>query len=191
MPRRPDPDLEGKILNAAQRLWKKGGETALTMRRVAQAAGTNTPAVYRRFRDREDILRALLQRIRLEIAAELAGISSPEEGCERYLDYALSHPREYELFFQKEYELFHSARSLRAGIKLTKRPVLDIMRLKVTEKLGGSPDDHDRLLVALRMLVHGAAMLLIAKAILPKDVEEARTVFTESVATLLRTADGA
>lgn len=71
MPRRPDPDLEGKILNAAQRLWKKGGETALTMRRVAQAAGTNTPAVYRRFRDREDILRALLQRIRLEIAAEL------------------------------------------------------------------------------------------------------------------------
>lgn len=65
------------------------------------------------------------------------------------------------------------------------------MRLKVTEKLGGSPDDHDRLLVALRMLVHGAAMLLIAKAILPKDVEEARTVFTESVATLLRTADGA
>ena len=161
------------------------------MRRVAQAAGTNTPAVYRRFRDREDILRALLQRIRLEIAAELAGISSPEEGCERYLDYALSHPREYELFFQKEYELFHSARSLRAGIKLTKRPVLDIMRLKVTEKLGGSPDDHDRLLVALRMLVHGAAMLLIAKAILPKDVEEARTVFTESVATLLRTADGA
>ncbi len=55
MPRRPDPDLEGKILDAAQKLWKKGGEKALTMRTVARAAGTNTPAVYRRFRDRDDI----------------------------------------------------------------------------------------------------------------------------------------
>ncbi|MGA8236889.1 MAG: helix-turn-helix domain-containing protein, partial [Candidatus Sulfotelmatobacter sp.] len=117
MPRRADPDLEDKILDAAQKLWKKGGEKALTMRTVARAAGTNTPAVYRRFRDRDDILRGLLQRIRWEIAAQLEGISSPEEGCERYLDYAVSHPREYALFFQKEYELFYSARSLRAGFK--------------------------------------------------------------------------
>ena len=117
MPRRADPKLEGKILDAAQKLWKKGGEKALTMRTVARAAGTNTPAVYRRFRDRDDILRGLLQRIRWEIAAQMEGISSPEEGCERYLDYALSHPREYELFFQKEYELFYSARSLRAGVE--------------------------------------------------------------------------
>ncbi|MGA7359616.1 MAG: hypothetical protein WBW70_12215, partial [Candidatus Sulfotelmatobacter sp.] len=75
------------------------------------AAATNTPSVYRRFRDRDDILRALLQRIRLEVAAALESVFSPEEGCERYLDYALSHAHEYELFFQKEYELFHSARS--------------------------------------------------------------------------------
>jgi AcrR family transcriptional regulator len=102
VPRQPDPDLEGKILNAAQKLWKRGGEKALTMRAVAKAAGTNTPSVYRRFRDRDDILRALLQRIRLEIAAHLEGISSPEEGCQRYLEYALSHPHEYEVFFQKE-----------------------------------------------------------------------------------------
>jgi AcrR family transcriptional regulator len=189
VPRRPDPDLEGKILNAAQKLWKKGGESALTMRAVAKAAGTNTPSVYRRFRDRDDILRALLQRIRLEVAARLEGISSPEEGCERYLEYALSHAHEYELFFQKEYELFHSARSVRAGVKLTKRPVLDIMRRKVMEKLGGSAEDHEHIVVALRMLVHGAAMLLIAKAILPKDAEQARAVFTASVTALLRSAD--
>jgi hypothetical protein len=36
------------------------------------------------------------------------------------------------------------------------------------------------------MLVHGAAMLLIAKTILPKDAAAARAVFTASVATLLR-----
>src|SRR5580704_7186426 len=55
LPRRLAPELEGKILDAAQKLWKKGGEKALTMRAVAKAAGTNTPSVYRRFRDRNDI----------------------------------------------------------------------------------------------------------------------------------------
>lgn len=190
MPRRADPELERKILDAAQKLWKKGGEKALTMRTVARAAGTNTPAVYRRFRDRDDILRGLLQRIRWEIAAQMEDISSPEEGCERYLDYALSHPREYELFFQKEYELFYSARSMRAGFKPTVLPVRDVMRQKVTERLGGSPGDHERLLMALRMVVHGAAMLLIEKAILPEDSAEARAVLTASVAALLSAGVG-
>jgi AcrR family transcriptional regulator len=111
VPRRPDPDLEGKILDAAQKLWKKGGEKALTMRAVAKAAGTNTPSVYRRFRDRDDILRALLRRIRLQIAAALEAATSPEEGCELYLDYAVSHAHEYELFFQHNYELNYSPRS--------------------------------------------------------------------------------
>lgn len=191
MPRQPNPDLESKILDAAQKLWKKGGEKSLTMRTVARAAGTNTPAVYRRFRDREDILRGLLQRIRLEIAAAMEGISSPEEGCERYLDYALSHPREYELFFQQEYELFYSARSLRAGVKPIGRPVREAMKRKLADKLGGSPDDHERILMALFMLVHGAAMLLISKTVLPKDTVEARSVFTSSVVALLETADKA
>ncbi|MFZ0138808.1 MAG: TetR/AcrR family transcriptional regulator [Candidatus Sulfotelmatobacter sp.] len=190
MPRRADPDLEDKILDAAQKLWKKGGEKALTMRTVARAAGTNTPAVYRRFRDRDDILRGLLQRIRWEIAAQLEGISSPEEGCERYLDYAVSHPREYALFFQKEYELFYSARSLRAGFKPTVLPVRDVMRQKVAERLGGASGDHERVVMALRMVVHGAAMLLIEKAILPEDAAEARAVLTASVAALLSAADG-
>jgi AcrR family transcriptional regulator len=190
VPRRADPDLEGKILDAAQKLWKKGGEKALTMRTVARAAGTNTPAVYRRFRDREDILRGLIERIRLEIAAALEAASSPEEGCERYLDYALSHPREYELFYQRNYELYYSPRSKRAGVKVVGQLAKDAMRRKLTEKLGGSPGDHERLLTAMWMMVHGAAILLIEKTILPKDAEGARSVFTAAVGALLRQADG-
>jgi AcrR family transcriptional regulator len=188
MPRRPNPDLEGEILDAAQRLWKKKGEEGLTMRAVAKAAGTNTPSVYRRFQSREDILRGLLQRIRLDIASEMEDIASPEEGCARYLEYALRHPREYELFFQKEYKLFHSPNSKRAGVKPTERPVRNIMRRKITEKLGGSAAEYESVLLALQMLTHGAAMLLIAKAILPKDAEKARSVFAASVKALLDAA---
>jgi AcrR family transcriptional regulator len=190
LPRRPDPDLEGKILDAAQKLWKKGGAKGLTMRAVARAARTNTPSVYRRFRKRDDILRALLQRIRLEMVAAMEAGASPEEGCERYLDFAVDHPYEYELFYQHEYELFHSARSSRAGVKPAMRPGRNTMKQKVAEKLGGSPEEHEGLVTALWMMTHGAAMLLIAKTILPQDAAEARAVFRETVGALLRSAEG-
>jgi AcrR family transcriptional regulator len=191
VPRRPDPELEGRILDAAQKLWKKGGEKALTMRAVAVAAGTNTPSVYRRFRDRDDILRGLLLRVRLEIADALEEASSAEEGCERYLDFALRHSHEYELFYQHDYELHHSPRSSRAGVKPTGQPARDAMRRKLVAKLGGTANDHEHLLTSLWMVAHGAAMLLIAKTILPKDAAEARVVFTKSVAALICHAAGA
>jgi AcrR family transcriptional regulator len=187
VPRPPNPDLEEQILKAARKLWKKGGERALTMRAVAKEAGTNTPAVYRRFRDREDILRALLQRIRQEFATALRAAQSPEEACERYLDYGLSHAHEYELFYQHEYELFYSAHSIRAGAKnVMGRPTRDTMRQKLAEKFGGKPEDYVRLTTALWMLSHGVAMLMIGKAILPEDVKESRAIFRASVAALLR-----
>jgi AcrR family transcriptional regulator len=184
VPRRPDPDLEKKILDAAQKLWKKGGEKELTMRAVARAAGTNTPAVYRRFRHRDDILRALLLRIRLEIAEELEKGSSPEEACERYLDYAIGHPREYELFYQHNYELNYSVRARDRGVRAVGRPAREVMKRKLQEKFGDSPDDHERLLMASWMLGHGAAMLLIAKSILPPEANEARAVFRIAVKVL-------
>lgn len=191
MPRRQDPDLEGEILEAARKLWKKGGEKALTMRAIARAAGTNTPAVYRRFRDRDDILRALLHRIRLDVAASLERASSPEEGSERYLDFALSHPHEYELFYQHHYELHHSPRSRRSGAQAVGRPARDAMKRKMAEKFGGAPEDYERLVVALWMLGHGVAMLIIAKTILPEEVKAARAIFTASVRTLLGSAQRA
>ncbi|MFZ0295839.1 MAG: TetR/AcrR family transcriptional regulator [Candidatus Sulfotelmatobacter sp.] len=187
MPRPPNPDLEERILKAARKLWKKGGENALTMRAVAKAAGTNTPAVYRRFRDREDILRGLLQRIRSEFGALMEGAGSAEDACERYLDYALNHPHEYELFYQHEYELFYSGRAMRAGARnLMGRPARIAMKKKLAERFGGAPEDHSRLTISLWMLAHGAAMLMIAKTILPEDADQARAIFTASVAALLK-----
>src|SRR5208282_5262375 len=99
MPRQPDPHLEERILNAAHKLWKKGAEKALTMRAVAKAAGTNTPAVYRRFQDREEIVQALMRRMQLEVRDALRPSRSPEEFCQRYLEFALSRPHEYQLFY--------------------------------------------------------------------------------------------
>jgi AcrR family transcriptional regulator len=184
MPRQPDPDLEGRILAAASKLWAKGGEKALTMRAVAKAAGTNTPALYRRFKDRQDILWALVQRMRAEITALQEASQTPEEGCQRYVDYGLSHPHEYELFYQHEYELFRTSRAGRAPSRET-RPALDAVKRKLAERLGGVADDHTRVALALWMLCHGEVMLTIGKSL--RDFEPGvRGVFTDAVAALLR-----
>ena len=98
MPRPPDPELEERIVRVADVLWRRGGEKALTMRAVARAAKTNTPAVYRRFKDRDDLIRALLLRIAGRIREQFAQADTLEDMAEAYVDFALKLPHEYELF---------------------------------------------------------------------------------------------
>ena len=105
MPRHPDPKLEGKILDAAQKLLRKGSEKAVTMRAVASAAGTNTPAVYRRFRNRKDVVLGLMRRLQNESADIVRSSHTPEEACQRYLEFALVRRHEYELFYRYAYQL--------------------------------------------------------------------------------------
>ena len=129
----------------------------------------------------------MLQGTRQEITAELEKAESPEEGCERYVDYALKHPWEYELFYQHDYELHDSPRSrLRGSIG---RPAREVMKRKLQERLGDAAEDNERLLTALWMLAHGTAMLIIDKSITPEQAPEARQIFTASVKALLREAE--
>jgi AcrR family transcriptional regulator len=192
MARKADPDLEERILKGARALWKKGAGKALTMRAVASAARSNTPAVYRRFRTREDILRALLQQTRQEIFLLLASSHSVEEACEQYLDYAVEHPHDYELYFQHEYELLFAARQVQAeslqALIRKKRPSVDLMTRKLADEIGGSAGDHMHLTLAIFALLHGTAMLVIAKTVQPEHAPEMRTACRTAIATLMRCA---
>src|SRR5438067_1258312 len=76
MPRTPDPLLEERILDAAQELWIAGGDDALSMRAVAAKAGTHTPRIYARFKDREQILRALRSRVVARLRDHLSACTS-------------------------------------------------------------------------------------------------------------------
>ncbi|SRR5258708_37662242 len=178
MPRHSDPDVEGRILKAARKLWHKGGENALSMRAVAKAAGTNTPAVYRRFRTREQILRALVQEYQLQLFKAIAACNSAPEAAERILDFALEHPREYEL--------------VTSGLlaRTTKdRPGVDYATYRCAEWMGGSPKDHEGLIFALWALVHGMALLRISGTLRKEDYPRARSVFTTTVNLLLENAE--
>jgi len=186
MPRRPDPNLEARILNSAQKLWKKGGEKSLTMRAVAKAAGTNTPTVYWRLRNRQGILQALLRRIQHDVAEAVRPCPSPQEACERFLEFALDHPHEYELFYQHAHQLPRPAQVDRTVPLREERRTMALMEAKLAEHLGGSPEDHTRLSLALWALTHGTAMILISKSIPAEHTPELRSAFSDAVKTMIR-----
>src|SRR5271156_5336090 len=97
MPRKPDAELEGHILGAAYKLWSKKGEKALTMRAVAKAAGTTTPTMYQRFRDKRDLVALLRAQALEKLVSVLQPAGSPTATCAQFLDFASAHPPEYRL----------------------------------------------------------------------------------------------
>ena len=152
MPRHPDPDVEQRILAAASKLWARGGEKLLTMRAVAKAAGTTTPTVYERFRDRDDILRGLRLKTRRELFAALTRTGSLREAIERQLEFALENSHAYEVLFDG----VGRPPSLHEPW-----PSFNLMRGRLAGEIGGSPREHNRLMLALWSLMHGTAMLII------------------------------
>jgi AcrR family transcriptional regulator len=150
MPRRMNPELEGRVLEAARNLWHRGGEKALTMRKVAKLAKTNPPALYRRFRDRDDILKALVESYQTEFLEAVEPSQSIPEFARRLLETALERPREFELFMWV----------LRQ--KVTKsRPVVQLFLKRCAETLGGSPEDHLALALVLGSLVRGTIIQML------------------------------
>jgi len=152
LPRHPDPQLEQRILDAACRLWSRGGAKSLTMRAVAKTAGTTTPTVYERYRDRNDILRALRQQTRQELYDVLSRCHSLGQCCERYLEFALERSHAYEVLFDgvAQPPSLHEP-----------WPSFNLFRERLAQELGGTPRDHTRLMLALWSLMHGTAMLII------------------------------
>jgi AcrR family transcriptional regulator len=152
LPRQPDPQLEKRILDAACRLWSRGGEKTLTMRGIAKAAGTTTPTLYERYQDRDDILRAVRIETRMELLAAVSPTRTLAQACRKYLDFAIEHPHAYEVLFDG----FAEPPSLHEPW-----PTFNLMRERLSQRLGGNPRKHTRLMLSLWSLMHGTAMLMI------------------------------
>ncbi|HZQ18455.1 MAG TPA: TetR/AcrR family transcriptional regulator [Terriglobales bacterium] len=177
MPRPVNPEVEDRILGAARKLWHRNGEAALTMRAVAKAARTNTPAVYRRFRSRDALLLALVESYQAELFQVLEPCRSLREFGECYFDFALQRPREYELMMS----------GLLARVR-TSRPNIDLLLKRCAEWLGGSPVQYEELAMALYSLGHGTVMLVLTRNSPPEDVARVRTIFARSLDVLVANA---
>jgi AcrR family transcriptional regulator len=186
MPRQPDPDLEDRILNAAQILWKRGGEKSLTMRAVARVARTNTPAVYRRFKDRRDLVRGLLLRTVARLRTHFEAGENVEGMAEAYIEEALRLPHEYELFYTYGHELLPARGSGRPRPIRESRPNFAFLEVQLAKRLGGSPEDRTRLALALWATLHGTVELLLSKSIPDGHEAELRVACRTVVKTLIQ-----
>jgi len=179
MPRKPDARLEGRILDAAYRLWSAGGEDALTMRAVAKAARTSTPTVYERFRDKRDILEMLRRRAQQKLFTAVEGAGSLPEFCERYFEFALGH--------KNEYDLIRSDWGARL-VREEPRPSFELLKKRLAERLGGEPEQHARLALALTALAHGTATILHGEGVHSRIDRELRDICAEAWESLVENA---
>lgn len=190
MPRHPNPDLEERILKAAQVLWKRGGDDALTMRAVAHAAGTNTPAVYRRFKDRQALVRALLLRIASRVREQFVAGTTVEGMVEAYVDAALREPHEYELFYSYSNLLLPRKGARRMRPIRDSRPNFGFVEQQLAARLGGRPEDHTQLALAVWATLHGTTALLLSRSIPDGHEQALRAACRAAVKALLDGAAG-
>jgi AcrR family transcriptional regulator len=151
MPPIPDQQLEERILTVARRLWRKYGEPGLTLRAVAHAAGTTTPTVYKRFRNKEAIRLALALRFREEMYAQAFVSTSVEDISRRYLAYAEANPHEYDLLRLSFPQLFAPGRP---------RPGRALAVAQMAARFGGAPEDYELFADAMFLICHGAATMI-------------------------------
>ena len=169
------------ILDAAYQLWSRGGERALTMRAVARTARTTTPTVYQRFRDKKDILELLRKRAQEIMFSYMRRAHTADEFCSRYFEFALKH--------SNEYELIHADWAVRLA-KEEARPSFDLLKKSLADRLGGTPEEHAGLALALAALLHGTATLLLAKGVSERIARELRHACVAAFETLVACASG-
>ncbi len=179
MPRKAEAGLEGRILDAAYKLWSERGEHALTMRAVAKAAGTTTPTLYERFRDKHDLLELLRTRARQNLYTAIRAADSAEDVCKRALEFTARHGHEYRLLTDG-----WAARLSRKE----PMPSVGLMKQRLAERLGGEADDHTDLSLALVALVHGTSLLLLAEGVNEDVARQLRRVCLEACEALIHEA---
>jgi len=175
MPRHIDPEVEGRILEAARKLWRKGGEKSLSMRAVAKMAGTNTPAVYRRFRNREELLKAMVESYQEEVGKQLRPCGSVQELAKTYADYALKYPQDHQLMMSG---LLARTTAL--------RPNFEFALNRTAEWLGGTAQEHRSLLLAIVALIDGVVLLQNTGWVRETDVPALSAGFSKALEVLVK-----
>ncbi len=103
--RTPSREVEGALVDAAERVLVRDGLRGLTVRAVATEAGVATMGVYNRFGNKHRLVAAVLARGFDDLAASIppdAGIEPADrlQSCGRnYRRFALTHPQHYEGMF--------------------------------------------------------------------------------------------
>ena len=102
-------ELRFRILEAAHRLFLRGGETAVTLRRVAEMIEFSATTIYQHFPNKESLLREVCATEFALLAQSLQRAETLPEPMDRlrkvaslYVDFGLQHPEHYRVLFMRE-----------------------------------------------------------------------------------------
>ena len=115
-------DVADALLAAAIEIVDQSGVAALTNRRLAEAAGTTTMAIYTRFGGKEGVANALFDYGFEVLGTSLATLSPTDDAsenlvalCNRYRHFGLERPGLYSIMFERAIDLESGFSSAPAG----------------------------------------------------------------------------
>jgi AcrR family transcriptional regulator len=182
----PSDDVAAALLSAARQIFESDGLPALSVRRVAQAAGCTTMQVYSRYGGKDGLLQALfdegfeaLTTAQQAVPASLPPAERVRRLCREYLRIAAERPHHYALMLGAHSGDFQPPKESRERALATLTSLVEA----VGHALPQTTDRDQRAReVANQILAfcHGWAMLSAIQLL-----DGARTVVDEAISALL------
>lgn len=99
--------LREEILDVSRKLLLENGFGKMSMRKIAKEAGVSATSIYLHFKNKDDLLLALIEEsiehlnrvLREAVDLEKGSVGQLEELAEAYIDYALQNPQAYEIIY--------------------------------------------------------------------------------------------
>ncbi|SDE31625.1 TetR/AcrR family transcriptional regulator [Glycomyces harbinensis] len=190
-PRKRDyDDLRRELIDAGGRLLAEEGPAALSTRRVAQATGTSTTAVYSLFGDKSGLVREMFLEGFERLAAAFAAVPRTGDPLadllalgDAYRANARDNPHLYELMFGRPVPEFQPDPEAGRRIRPTFDALVAACARCVETGAFAEADPHD-IAVQLNAMAHGLCGLELRGAL--GDADEATAHWNRALASLVK-----
>ncbi len=177
--------LRAAILAAAGELFLSEGYAGFSVRRVAERIGYTPTTIYLYFRDKDDLLFAVVDegfdQFRTAMAAAAETVTDPLERLEvlgrAYIRWGTEHPAYYQLMFMQRTDFLFGNRPNATQPRIAAFQVLQMAVQEALDTGAISHGDVESISTALWSMVHGIVALRIAMPTLGAErMENATTV---------------
>ena len=177
MPRKPDPELETRIIDAALRLLDRGGKTPLPCVRSLRKRGPRRPPFTSAFPTGTLCCGGLPNVRRKNSIRDCVNSTLSTKLAREYLRFSCDHPLRFDLTVETFGE-----RSV-AG---EARPVFELFKSRLTSEVGVSGSKCDDLALAIASLFIGTARRLVAAGTHTRHANELKRASLTALQHLLK-----
>lgn len=184
----PATDTRRRILDATQALYLEGGMDALTMRAVAERVGVSATALYRHFRNKEEMLATVLDQGFEVFGSYLQRCLAAPTPMERmtacgdeYVRFAAERRPYYELLFMSGAK--RAVHMTEDCVAAHRHSTFQLLVDRVTECMDTgvlARDDAQEVALSIWSASHGLVGLYY-EGVLPDDVEQFLVIYRRSI----------